>query len=48
MTGLKDISSVTVVGSGNVAEALAVAVAGTEGLELRGIAARNAARAART
>ena len=47
MTGLKDISSVTVVGSGNVAEALAVAVAGTEGLELRGIAARNAARAAR-
>lgn len=47
MTGLKDISSVTVVGSGNVAEALAVAVAGTEGLELRGIAARNAERAAR-
>ena len=46
MTGLKDISSVTVVGSGNVAEALAVAVAGTEGLELRGIAARNAERAA--
>lgn len=46
MTELNDISSVTVVGSGNVAEALAVAVAETEGLELRGIAARNAARAA--
>lgn len=46
MTELDDITSVTVVGSGNVAEALAVAVAGTEGLELRGIAARNAERAA--
>lgn len=41
-----DLISVVVVGSGNVAEAFAVAVAECWGLELRQIVARNAERAA--
>lgn len=43
---MERIASLVIVGSGNVAEALAVAAAAAEGVELRGIAARNAARAA--
>ena len=43
---MERIASLVIVGSGNVAEAWAVAAAAAEGVELRGIAARNAARAA--
>lgn len=43
---MKPICDTVVVGSGNVAEALAVAVAAAEGLCLRGVAARNGVRAA--
>lgn len=40
------ITDIVIVGSGNVAEALAVAVAAADGLHLRGVAARNETRAA--
>ncbi len=40
-----EIHSAVVIGSGNVAESVAVAIAGCEALELRQVVARNAARA---
>ena len=43
---VKSIGSVVVVGSGNVAEAFALAVADCWGVELRQVVARNAERAA--
>lgn len=46
MSEKNDVISVVVVGSGNVAEAFAVAVANCWGVELRQIVARNAERAA--
>ena len=43
---MRPITDIVIVGSGNVAEALAAAVAAAEGVVLRGVAARNGARAA--
>ena len=43
---MRPITDIVIVGSGNVAEALAAAVAAAEDVVLRGVAARNGARAA--